>query len=478
MSTASISRRLSRWVAGLAYADIPPEVLDRARGVTLQGLSSSLLGHDFPETRQAIRLVEEEELGCGGTTTALVDGRRFTRAGAAFINSEMMFAGGKWDTFRMVVHPSCAILPAALVAAEATRCSGREFLTGVVAGYEVTERLAADFVPTIMARGFHAGPVFSIFGAAVALAKIMGLDTEQVHGALAQCVNLAAGNLEGGRSGGRSVREGAAVRNALLAVGLARQGIPGGETVFEGEAGFYFAYAGNREGRLSYSFAGQRNADFTAITEKLGEHWVFLETLYRIYSTAGYNIAHVDVTAALCQRDHIRPEDVERVECVVNWLETQYPSPAFPSRRTDIDPAREQPQYYAAYAILTGSFPVTKNVQQRVGEADPHGIDDMMRRVRLIPSHTQPLFAPRVTIHTRDGIAHTLQATGREFIMSFDQLAKRLSPIGAAVSIGEHQYADLVAECRQIDQARDVSRLIALTCRPDRIALSGQAIPD
>jgi len=467
MSTASISRRLSRWVAGLAYSDIPPEVLDRACGVTLQGLSSCLLGHDFPETRQAIRLVEEEEFGCGGTTTALVDGRRFTRAGAAFINSEMMFAGGKWDTFRMVVHPSCAILPAALVAAEATHCSGREFLTAVAAGYEVTERLAADFVPTILARGFHPGPVFSIFGAAVAVAKIMGLDAEQVHGALAQCVNLAAGNLEGGRSGGRSVREGAAVRNALLAVGLARQGIPGGETVFEGEAGFYFAYAGNREGRLSHSFAGKRTADFAAITAKLGEDWVFLETLYRIYSTAGYNIAHVDVTAALCQRDHIRPEDVDRVECVVNWLETQYPSPAFPSRRTDIDPAREQPQYYAAHAILTGSFPVTKNVQQRVGEADPQGIDDMMRRVRLIPSHTQPLFAPRVTIHTRDSIAHTLEATGREFIMSFDQLAKRLSPIGAVVPVGEQQYADLVAECRQINHAKDVGRLIALTCRPD-----------
>jgi 2-methylcitrate dehydratase PrpD len=463
MSTASISRRLSRWVAGLAYSDIPPEVLDRARGVTLQALSSALLGHAFPETKQAIRLVEEEEAGCGGTATALVDGRRFGRAGAAFINSEMIFAGGKWDTFRMVLHPNCAILPAALVAAEATRCSGSEFLTGVAAGYEVMERLGADFVPTILARGFHPGPVFSIFGAAVALAKIMGLDADQVHGALAQCVNLAAGNLEGGRSGGRSVREGAAVRNALLAVGLARQGIPGGETVLEGEAGFYFAYAGNREGRLTHSFAGHRNADFAAITEKLGERWVFLETLYRIYSTAGYNIAHVDVTAALCQRDRIRPEDVDRVECVVNWLETQYPSPAFPSRRTDIEPGREQPQYYAAYAILTGSFPVSKNVQQRVGEADPQGIDDMMRRVRLIPSHTQPLFAPRVTIHTRDGVAHTLQATGREFIMSFDELAKRLAPIGAVVPVGERQYADLVAECRQMDQAKDVSRLIALT---------------
>lgn len=464
MPTESINRRLSRWVAGLAYADIPPEVLDRARGVTLQAVSSCLLGYGFPETKQAIRLVEDEEDGAAGRITALVDGRRFSRAGAAFINAEMTFSGGKWDTFRMVGHPGCAIIPAALMAAEVTRCSGREFLTGVVAGYEVMERLAADFVPHILARGFHAGALFSIFGAATAIAKIMGLNESQVHGTLAQCVNLAAANLEGARSGGRSVREGAAVRNALLAVGLARQGIPGGETVFEGEAGFYFAYAGSRDGRLTHSFTGARYADFAAITEGLGQRWVFLETIYRIYSTAGYNIAHVDVTAALCKRDNIRPEQVDRVECVVNWLETQYPSPAFPSLQTYVKPGREQPQYYAAYAILTGGFPVTKNAVQKVGEPDPAGLEEMMQRVHLLPSHTQPLFAPRVTIYTRDGVAHTLESSRREFILTFDELAQRLSPIGDVVPIGKQQYGELVSACRQLDAASDVGNLIALTC--------------
>ncbi len=80
--------------------------------------------------------------------------------------------------------------------------------------------MAAEFIPTVMSRGFHAGPVFGIFGAAIAAAKLGGLDAEQIHGAIAQCVNLAAGNLEGARSGGRSLREGGAVRNALLAVAL------------------------------------------------------------------------------------------------------------------------------------------------------------------------------------------------------------------------------------------------------------------
>jgi hypothetical protein len=55
----------------------------------------------------------------------------------------------------------------------------------------------------VMSRGFHSGPVFGIFGAAIAAAKIQGLSAEQINGTIAQCVNLAAGNLEGARSGGR-----------------------------------------------------------------------------------------------------------------------------------------------------------------------------------------------------------------------------------------------------------------------------------
>src|SRR5437016_13961322 len=121
-----------------------------------------------------------------------------------------------------------------------------------------------------MSRGFHAGPVFGIFGAAVAAAKLGGLDEDQTHSAIAQCVNLASGNLEGPRSGGRSLREGGAVRNALLAVAMAKHGTPGGETTLEGEAGFYHSYAGNNQGRLRYSFTGDNRASLDKIVEGLG----------------------------------------------------------------------------------------------------------------------------------------------------------------------------------------------------------------
>ena len=349
----SLSRDFAAFVANLRYDDLPPAVVDRAKGVTLQALSSALVGHAMPASRQALALMQEEEAGGGGAATVLCHGAKLTKAGAAFVNAETIFAGGKWDTFRMLTHPGVAILPAALVAAETTGCSGREFLTGVAAGYEVMERMAAEFIPTVMSRGFHAGPVFGIFGAAMAAAKIHGLDANQVNGAIAQCVNLASGNLEGARSGGRSLREGGAVRNALLAVALARHGTPGGETVLEGEAGFYHAYAGNNRGELRYSFTGLNRTDLAKITEGLGRDWIFLETLYRIYSTAGYNIAHVDVTAKLCEEHNLRYEDIARIEALVNWLETEYPSPAFPSRGIDIPPNPGSTQYFTAYGAVT-----------------------------------------------------------------------------------------------------------------------------
>src|SRR5271170_6851039 len=334
----SLSREFAAFVANLKYEDLPPEVVDRAKGVTLQAVSSALVAHSMPASRQALALMQEEEAGGGGVATVLCNGAKLTKAGAAFVNTETIFAGGKWDTFRMLTHPGTATLPAALVAGETAGASGKEFLTAVAAGYEVMERMAAEFIPTVMSRGFHAGPVFGIFGAAVAAAKLQQLDADQVHSAIAQCVNLAAGNLEGARSGGRSLREGGAVRNALLAVAMAKHGTPGGETTLEGEAGFYHAYAGNNVGRLTYSFTGHTSTDLSRIAENLGRDWIFLETLYRIYSTAGYNIAHIDVTARLCEEHDIAYADIDRIEALVNWFETEYPSPAFPSRGIDNPP--------------------------------------------------------------------------------------------------------------------------------------------
>jgi 2-methylcitrate dehydratase PrpD len=453
----SLSRQLAAWVAGLGYADLPPEVVDRAKGVTLHGITSAMLGSRAADAQMALRLMQEEESGGAGAATVVAHGTRLSRAGAAFVNAEMILAGGKWDTFRMLTHPGAAILPAALAVAQTTNASGEQYLVAVAAGYEVMARLAGKFIPSVMARGFHAGPVFGIFGAAVAAAKLMRLDAAGVHAAIAQCVNLASGNLEGARSGGRSLREGAAVRNALLAAAMAKHGAPGGESVLEGEAGFYHAYTGNNLGRLTYSFGGETSTDLAEVTVGLGTDWLFLETLYRIYSTAGYNIAHVDVTAALCREHDIQPAQVERVEAIVNWLETQYPSPAFPSASRTGGPAVGSTHYFSAYGVVRRGFPLLHS-----GE-DPPEVLDLMHRVRLIPSHQQPLFAPRVTVFLRDGRSVSRQGSGREFIWDFDEEARRLREVVPGLPITAAQFEDLVGACHGLERLESAEDLVRLT---------------
>src|SRR5271170_5751966 len=460
----SLSREFAGFVASLNYEDLPPEVVDRAKGVTLKGLSSALIARDMPGSRQALALMQEEDAAGGGTATVLCHGTRLTKAGAAFVDAEMIFAGGKWDTFRMLTHPGIAILPAALVAAEIAGASGKEFLTAVTAGYEVMERMAAEFIPTVMSRGFHAGPVFGIFGTAVAAAKLQRLDADQIHSAIAQCVNLASGNLEGARSGGRSLREGGAVRNALLAVALAKHGTPGGETTLEGEAGFYHAYAGNNIGRLTYSFTGHTSTDLSRIAENLGRDWIFLETLYRIYSTAGYNIAHIDVTARLCEEHDIAYADIDRIEAVVNWMETEYPSPAFPSRGIETPPQVGSTQYFTAWGAARRGYPLLRGDRPNPGETDPPEVLDLMHRVTLIPTMRRTLFGPRITVFTKDGRSFTKEGTGREFIWDFEEQARRIRPIAPVLAVSEAQFAELIDTCRHLDRIDQAAqKLISLT---------------
>ena len=75
----SMSREISAWVETLTFEDLPPNVVDRAKGVTLQALSSALLGHEFAEARQAVAMMQEEEAGGGGAATCLVTGTKLTK---------------------------------------------------------------------------------------------------------------------------------------------------------------------------------------------------------------------------------------------------------------------------------------------------------------------------------------------------------------------------------------------------------------
>jgi hypothetical protein len=193
---------------------------------------------------------------------------------------------------------------------------------------------------------------------------------------------------------------------------------------------------------------------------------MFLETLYRIYSTAGYNIAHVDVMAKLCEEHNIRYADVDRVEAIVNWLETQYPSPAFPSRREDATPRPGGTPYYTAYGVVKRGFPVLRGQGgDPAGAGDPPEVLELMQRVTLIPSHQMTLFGPRFTIYTKDGKSYTKQSTGREFMWDFNEEARRIRDVIPGLPIPAAQFEDIITTCRDLDRQDRADKLMQLTLK-------------
>jgi hypothetical protein len=172
----------------------------------------------------------------------------------------------------------------------------------------------------------------------------------------------------------------------------------------------------------------------------------------------------VDVTARLCEEHNLTYPDIDRIEAVVNWLETEYPSPAFPTPGSDGKPRVGSTQYFSAYGAVTRGYPLLRGGQPALGETDPPEVLDLMHRVTLIPTVRRTLFGPRITVFTKDGRRFTKEGTGREFIWDFEEQARRIGPIASGIAISATQYAELVDACRHLDRIGGAGRrLVELT---------------
>lgn len=88
-----------------------------------------------------------------------------------------------------------------------------------------------------------------------------------------------------------------------------------------------------------------------------------------------------------------------------------------------------------------------------------------MHRVTLIPSHTQTLFGPSITIHLKDGRSFTRHATGREFIWDFDEEVRRIRGVVPGIPVSADRFEELIGACRSLDRLERADQLIQLTLR-------------
>jgi 2-methylcitrate dehydratase PrpD len=417
----TLARSYAEFVSSLKYNGLPGQAVDKLKTSILHAMVVSIIGAQTHHGKSAIALTKEEESKSDGATI-LVDGTKATRGGAAFANSKLMHATNQTDSYRMLIHPGPCIIPAALATAELTGASGQDFITALAAGYEVESRIAGDFIPTTQARGFRCSPVYGTLGAAITTGKLLGLDENQLVTALALACTFAAGTTEGPRVSGREMmyHEPQATRAGITAALLARENLRGSETCLEGEAGFYNAFTGNNRGELSYTFApgdGEvgGTTDLAQTVQGLGSRWELLHITPKIYPTAGYNCPVIDLTTKARASNHIPPQDVESITMEMNWLETSYPSPAFPNQDRSM-PGVGSTHYFIAYTWVHGNYPPLRHrLDSESGDTKTdREVSDLQQRVTVTGHRNRANFSPRITIRTRSGEEFHDEFTGNE----------------------------------------------------------------
>jgi 2-methylcitrate dehydratase PrpD len=429
---------LAHWVAGLGSADVPPQVLERAAYLLLDGVGCALIGAGLPWSRTATDAV----LAMEGAGDAIVigTGRRSSAPAAAVLNGTFI-QGFELDDF----HPlaplhSCSLLIPALLSTASIRpapTSGVDFLLAAVTGFEVGPRVGYTLHGAQMLdRGWHSGSVFGTHSAAMASGKLLWLNPSQLEDALGLAGTQSAGLMAAQYEAmSKRMHHGFAARNGFYAAGLAAAGYTGIKRVFERDYGGFLSVFG--EGH---------DPDAAPLTGQLGEHWEISIIMVKSYAAMGG--LHGAIDAARRLRSSIVPEQISRVDITVG--ETVYKHGWWtPERPLTPIGAQMNIGYATAAALLDGDVLPEQFTPKRLDSDDIWRLLDATQ-VHLDESLTDAPITERfrtdVTVTMADGAVHHSRVdqphgapndpvTNDELVAKFHALADRVTNRSRAESI-------------------------------------------
>jgi 2-methylcitrate dehydratase PrpD len=278
------------WVSALKFEAIPREVIEHARLCLIDGLGCGLFG----ATQQWGAIVAElaVELSGGGPATLWGRAQSASTADAALANGTAIH-GFEIDDIhtRSLMHPGAVSIPAAFALAEARQRSGRDFLTAMVAGYEIGLRVGVcGGIPHQM-KGYHPTGTAGCLGAAAAAANILGLSALQTTHALAIAATQASGLYCAVRTGAMTKRlhAGRAAQAGVAAALLAERGFTGSPDALEAP------YAG-------YMSTLAESADLTPFVATLGQEWETPQVGFKAYAACASAHTIIDALDAMMKR--------------------------------------------------------------------------------------------------------------------------------------------------------------------------------
>src|ERR1700677_3668095 len=301
--TMGITSQLADFCADIKLSALPPEVVTRARFLVLDLVGNIVRArHDAESTASFVSAVRALGMATGNAGV-FGDAARYSPAGAAFLNGALAHSLDFDDTHAAgSLHPGAPVIPAALAAGEMVGASGADVLAAIIAGYEVTWRLAlalpagADYDG-----GFHPTATCGAFGAAAAAARVFGLDADDVASAMGTVLSQCAGSPEFLATGAWTKRSqvGWAATNGLMAATLVREGFKGASEALEGKHGFMRAYAPNPKPERA--------------VQDLGEVFELMNTALKPSPSCRYGHAGIDAALALRAANDLRPVDITSI---------------------------------------------------------------------------------------------------------------------------------------------------------------------
>jgi 2-methylcitrate dehydratase PrpD len=443
---------LTAWMSEFVAAGAPPDAArERAAVAVCDTVGVTLAGAHEPAAQMVRAMVTADS---HGPCRILGTGDRAGAGEAALANGVAAHALDYDDMcFVSMAHPSCALVPAALAAAELAEMSGRRLLDAYAVGFEIECRLGMVMNPRhYHTRGWHCTSSIGTLGAAAAAARVLGLPATATAHALGIAASLACGLKENIGTMVKPLHAGVAARNGVMAAQLARRGFTASPQAIDGPQGYLAVMDSER----SAPALAEAIAD-------LGTRWEILETgiSVKLYPSCAATHPPLDALLQLMRRHGFSPEDVEAIDVEADSMTPRLLIHERPA--TDLEAKFSMP-FCAAAALVFGHPTIDTFDVSRIH--DPR-VQQLLPRVSLRANQafdaSAPLSQARVTVRLHDGRTWTERADGARGYpgrLTDEELATKF--LGCAERSLSRAAADrALAALRAIDSTATVRSLTA-----------------
>ncbi len=292
------TKALASYVLSNRLADIPPDVRHEARRAILNYVGCALGGSADQAVDIAIRALGPYF----GAPTANILGRaeHMDPLHASLMNGISSHVYDYDDTTpKNYMHPTSPVASALFAYASAHPVTGRDFMHAFIMGFEAEMRIGNAVYPAHYDVGWHITGTAGVFGAAAAIAKLLGLSLQEMIWAMGLAATQAAGIREMFGSMAKAFHPGRSAQNGYAAALLAQAGFTAGEHGIEGPRGFAAVQA------ASY--------DLSKITAGLGSEFELRANTYKPFPCGIVNHPTIDGAIQLHHEYRPAPETVAGV---------------------------------------------------------------------------------------------------------------------------------------------------------------------